>query len=89
MSVPTVTTRDLNRLGACEGAIKTVREHWPDALAEYERVEEPAWAEYDRVVADAWAECDRVRADALAEYEGVRADALATLLRAALAGGES
>ena len=58
--------------------------HWaaenllqPSALAEYERVEAPAWSEYERVKAPALAEYERVKGSAWAEYRRVKTSALA------------
>ena len=53
-----------------------------DLIAEYERVNAPAWVEYQRAVDAAWAEYQRVNAPALAEYQRVNAPALAEYERA-------
>jgi len=49
----------------------------PQARAEYERVEGPAWAEYERVRDQARAEYERVKDQARAEYERVEGPARA------------
>ena len=49
----------------------------PEARAEYEKAQAPAWAECEKARAAAWAEYRKARAPAWAEYEKAQAAAFA------------